>query len=57
MKKNIKIYSKGKYIDKEINYIPTRYIWAILITLLEVAGIIGTVVLLAIYVPYFYTAL
>lgn len=57
MKKNIKVYQKGKYVDKEINYIPTRYIMAILVTILEVLAIIGTVVLLAIYVPYFYTAL
>lgn len=57
MKKNIKVYHKGQYVDKEINYIPTRYIWAILITILEVLAIIGIVVLLAIYVPYFYMAL
>ena len=57
MKKNIKVYRNGKLVDKEINYIPTRYIIAILITILEVLSIIGVVVLLAIYVPYFYTAL
>lgn len=57
MKKNIKIYHNGKYVDKEINYIPTRYIIAILITILEVIGIIGTVVALAIFVPYFYWGL
>ncbi len=57
MKKNIKIYHKGKLVDKEINYIPTRYIIAILITILEVLSIIGIVVVLAIYVPYFYSAL
>ena len=51
MRKNIKIYHKGKLVDKEINYIPTRYIWAVLITILEVAAIIGVVVLLAFYVP------
>lgn len=57
MKKKIKLYSKGEYVDKEINYIPLRYIIAILITLSEVAAIIGIVVVLAIYVPYFYIAL
>lgn len=57
MKKNIKIYHKGKLVDKEINYIPTRYIIAILITILEVLSIIGVVVVLAIYVPYFYWCL
>ncbi len=57
MKKNIKIYEKGKLVDKEINYIPTRYIIAILITILEVLSIIGVVIALAIFVPYFYAAL
>ena len=57
MKKNIKIYHKGKMVDKEINYIPTRYIIAILVTILEVAAIIGVVIALAIFVPYFYFAL
>ncbi|MBQ7351345.1 MAG: cardiolipin synthase [Clostridia bacterium] len=57
MKKNIKVYENGRYVDKEINYIPTRYIIAILITILEILGIIGCVVALAIYVPYFYIAL
>ena len=56
MKKNIKVYSpeKGGYVDKEINYIPVRYIIAILCTILEIAGIIGVMCLLVIYVPYFY---
>ena len=57
MKKKIKVYSKGKYTDKEINYIPLRYILAILIALLEVVAMIGVMVVLAIYVPYFYTAI
>lgn len=54
MKKKIKVYSNGEYVDKEINYIPFRFILAILITLFEVAAIIGIVALLAIFVPYFY---
>ncbi len=57
MKKNIKIYHNGKYVDKEINYIPTRYIFAILGTILEVVSIIGVMVILALYVPYFYLAI
>lgn len=47
MKKNIKIYQNGKYVDKEINYIPTRYIIAMLVTIFEVAAIIGFLVSLA----------
>lgn len=57
MKKNIKVYQNGEYVDKVINYIPTRYIFAILITILEVAAIIGVMVVLAIFVPYFYLAI
>jgi len=57
VKKNIKIYQKGKLIDKEINYIPTRYILAILITIFEVAAIIGVMIVLAMHVPYFYLAI
>lgn len=58
MKKNIKIVDKyGKKVEKEIQYIPVRYIIAILITILEIAMVIGIVFVLAIYVPYFYIAL
>ena len=57
MKKNIKVYSDGNYVDKQINYIPFRYIMAILITLLEVVAIIAVVALMAVYIPYFYIAL
>ena len=57
MKKNIRVYEKGKYIDKEINYIPFRYIIAVLLAITEIAAIIAIMVLLAMYVPYFYIAI
>lgn len=57
MKKNIRVYEKGKYVEKEINYIPFRYIVAVLVTLFEIVSIMAIVFLLAIYVPYFYIAL
>ena len=57
MKKNIRVYEKGKYVEKEINYIPFRYIVAVLLTILEIAMIMAIVFLLAMYVPYFYIAL
>jgi len=57
MKRKIKInLGNGKIKEREISYIPVRYIIAFLITILEVMGIIGTVIALCIYVPYFYTA-
>ena len=55
MKKKITVYEKGKKTVKNVNIIPFRYIFAVIISVLEIASIIGTVVLLAIYVPYFYT--
>lgn len=57
MKKNIRVYEKGEYIDKEINYIPFRYIIAVLLAITEIAAIIAIMVLLAMYVPYFYIAI
>lgn len=48
-------YSVGnKKIKREYNYIPVRYILAILITIFEITAIIGIVVILCYYVPYFY---
>lgn len=48
-------YSVGKKkIKREYNYIPVRYILAILITVFEIAAIIGIVAVLCYYVPYFY---
>lgn len=57
MKKNIKIYENGKFIEKEVNYIPLRYIVSILLAIVEIAAIIAILVLLALYVPYFYIAI
>ena len=49
------IYQSGdKTIEREYNYIPVRYIIAILITIAEVAAIIGIMIALCYYVPYFY---
>lgn len=56
MKKTIMYDVNGEKVQKEINYIPVRYIIAILITLLEVLTILGIVVGLSYYVPYFYLA-
>lgn len=57
MKKNIKVYDKGKYVDKEINYIPVRYIISILLAIFEIASIIAILVFLTLLIPYFYIAI
>lgn len=54
MKRIIRYNINDKEVEQEYNYIPFRYIIAILITFFEVAAIIGIVVALCYYVPYFY---
>ncbi|MBQ9778765.1 MAG: cardiolipin synthase [Clostridia bacterium] len=57
MKKTIRVTNaKGQYVDKQINYIPIRYIVAALLTLFSILAIIGIVVALCYFVPYFYIA-
>ncbi len=57
MKKTIKVFEKNKYVEKEVNYIPFRYIVAMLLTIFEIVSIIAIMIVLAIYVPYFYVAI
>lgn len=56
MKKKYQYQAGKQTIEREYNYIPVRYIIAVLITLFEVLAIIGIVVALCYYVPYFYIA-
>lgn len=56
MKRTIKI-NKGTSVEERIiNYIPVRYIVAFAITLFEVLAIIGVMVAMCIFIPYFYIA-
>lgn len=54
MKKKIEYQVQNKTVEREYNYIPFRYILAILITIFEVVAIVGIVIALCYYVPYFY---
>lgn len=57
MKRRIKFHYDGRAeLEKEVNYIPLRYILAILFAVLETVAIIAIVVLLCYYIPYFYAA-
>ncbi len=56
MKRKIAYKAGYKIIEKEINYIPIRYIIAVLITLFKILAIITIVIGLCYYVPYFYIA-
>ncbi|MBQ9802426.1 MAG: cardiolipin synthase [Clostridia bacterium] len=56
MKRKYSYRAGNKQIEREVNYIPVRYIIAMMLTVLEVLAIIGVVVALCYFVPYFYLA-
>ena len=57
MKRKIKVsLGNNKFQEREVNYIPVRYIIAFSITLFEVLAIIGIMIALCMFVPYFYIA-
>ncbi|MBQ4070827.1 MAG: cardiolipin synthase [Clostridia bacterium] len=56
MKRRLKYKVNDKTVERDINYIPVRYIIAMLLTVLEIVGVIASVVICCIYIPYFYIA-
>ena len=56
MKRKYSYFDGKKQTEREYSYIPVRYILAVLITLFEVLAVIGILVALCYYVPYFYLA-
>ncbi len=56
MKRKISYYANKKTVEREINYIPVRYILAVTVILFEILAIMGIVVALCYFVPYFYLA-
>ena len=54
MKRIYKYKAGKKEIVNEINYIPIRYIIAMMITVFEIVSVISIVVALCYFVPYFY---
>ena len=56
MKKKYQYQAGNKTIEREYNYIPVRYIIAVMITAFEVLAVIGIVATLCYFVPYFYLA-
>ena len=56
MRKKYKIHINGKPIQREYMVIPLRYIIALLIMITEITAVIGIVVALCYYVPFFYLA-
>ena len=57
MKKTIVIYDQYGPKEKEVNYIPVRFIIAIILIILETVAVLTATVLCAIYIPYFYIAM
>lgn len=54
MKKKIVIKENDNMTEREIDYIPFRYIVAIFLVLLETLAVIAVVSVLTIYIPFFY---
>lgn len=57
MKKTIITYDKDGPREKEVEYIPVRFIISILLILLETVAVLAMVILCAMYIPYFYIAM
>lgn len=57
MKKTIVIHGKNGEQEKEVKYIPFRFIFAIFLIVLETAGVLVATILCATYIPYFYLAI
>lgn len=57
MKKKITIHDRYGVKEKEIDYIPVRFIIAILLILFETAAVITVTILCAAFIPYFYLAM
>ena len=54
MKRKYSYQAGDRTIEREYNYIPVRYIIAMMITVLEILAIIGIVIACCYYIPYFY---
>ena len=56
MKKTITYDVNHQQVQREIDYIPVRYIIAVLISVLEVLAIMAILFACCYYIPYFYLA-
>lgn len=54
MKKKVTFRNRNGVREREINYIPVRFIMAILLIVLETTAVITITMLCAVYIPYFY---
>ena len=54
MKKTLSYEVEGRTVEREVNYIPVRFILAIVLAVLETAAVIAAVMVCSYYIPYFY---
>lgn len=58
MKKTITVYDEyGREKEKEVNYIPVRFIFAIILIVLETVAVLAITIQCALHIPYFYLAM
>ena len=56
MKGILRYQVEGRMVEREVNYVPVRFILAIALAVLETVTIVAIVIALCYYVPYFYLA-
>ena len=54
MKGKLRYQVDGRTVERDVNYIPVRFIFAILFAVLETAAVISAVMVCSYYIPYFY---
>ena len=54
MKGKLRYQVEGRTVEKEVNYIPVRFILAIVLAILETVAVIASVLACSYYIPYFY---
>lgn len=54
MKKKLRYYVNGKLVEKDVNYIPVRFIIAVLLAVMATMSVMAIVVLMCLYIPLFY---
>lgn len=57
MKKKLRYNVGAEIVEKDVNYIPVRFILAVFLAVLETLAVIAMVVLCCLYIPYFYLAM
>ena len=54
MKRKLRYNVGTELVEKDVNYIPVRFILAVFLAVLETLAVIAVVILCCLYIPYFY---